>query len=97
MKCDLVKRPEHLQAVQHETTGSYFVSIQMDEGRMGITPARAVRGLIPVVIIPAAAECHFAALRVEDASVPQAPPITLPHFCGPDSALQDDFAEGQAS
>ena len=86
MKCDLVKRPEHLQAVQHETTGSYFVSISKDdEGRMGITPARVVRGLIPVVIMPAAAE----------SSVPQAPPITLPHFCGPDSALQDDFAEGQ--
>ena len=84
MKCDLVKRPEHLQAVQHETAGSYFVSIQTDEGRIGITPAR-VRGLIPVVIMPAAAE----------SSVPQAPPITLPHFCGPDSALQDDFAEGQ--
>ena len=85
MKRDLVKRPEHLQAVQHETTGSYFVCIQMDEGRMGITPARVVRGLIPVVIMPAAAE----------SSVPQAPPITLPHFCGPDSALWDDFAEGQ--
>ena len=38
MKRDLVKRPERLQAVQHQTTGSYFVSIQMDEGRMGITP-----------------------------------------------------------
>ena len=85
MKRDLVKRPERLQAVQHETTGSYFVSIQMDEGRMGITPARAVRGLTPVVIIPAAAE----------SSVPQAPPITWPHLCEPDSARQDDFAEGQ--
>jgi hypothetical protein len=84
MKRDLVKRPEHLQAVQHDTTGSYFVSIQMDEGRIGITPARAVRGLIPVVIMPAA-----------ESSVPQAPPITLPNLCEPDSALQDVFAEAQ--
>jgi len=85
MKCDLVKRPEHLQAVQHETTGSYFVSIQMDEGRMGIAPARAVRGLIPLVIMPAAAE----------SSVLKAPSLTWPNLCEPDSALQDDFAQGQ--
>jgi hypothetical protein len=86
MKRDLVKRPERLEAAQHDSTGPYFVSIQVDEGWIGITPARAVRGLIPVVIMPAAAE----------SSVPQAPPITWPHLCEPDSALQDDFAEGQA-
>jgi hypothetical protein len=82
----LVKRPERLQAAQHDITGSFFVSIQMDEGRIGKTPARAVRGLIPVGIVPAAAE----------SSVPQAPPITLPNLCERDSALQDDFAEAQA-
>jgi hypothetical protein len=85
MNGDLVQRPWLRQAVQHETTGSYFVSIQMDEGHIWMTPARAVRGLIPVVIIPAAAE----------SSVPQVPPITWPNLCEPESALQDDFAEGQ--
>ena len=86
MKRDLVKRPERAEAAQHDITGSFFVSISKDdEGRIGITPGRAVRGLIPVVIIPAAAE----------SSVPQAPPIKLPSLCKPDSALQDDFAEGQ--
>jgi hypothetical protein len=86
MKRDLVKRPERLEVAQHDTTGSYSVSIQMDEGRMGITPARAVRGLIPLVIMPAAAE----------SSVLKAPSLTWPNLCEPDSALQDDFAEGQA-
>ena len=87
MKRDLLKRPERLVVAQHDTTGSYSVSIQMDEGRMGITPARAVRGLIPLVIMPAAAE----------SSVLKAPSLTWPNLCEPDSALQDDFAEGQAS
>ena len=83
MKRDLAKRPERVEAAQHNSRRPYFVSIPMDEGRIGT--ARAVRSLIPVVIMPVAAEC----------SVPQPPALTWPHLCEPDSARQDDFAEGQ--
>ena len=84
MKRDLVKRLERLQAAQYDITGPFFVSSQMDEGRIGIIPARAVSGQMPMVIMPAMAE----------PSVPQAPPIPSPNLCEPDAVLQDDFAAG---